>query len=76
MGRACSTHREKWHTYEILVGKLERKRQLGRARCMWEDNIKICVREIGCGDMGWIRLAQNRNPRKAFVNTVMYVRVP
>jgi hypothetical protein len=28
-------------------GVKEGKRQLGRPRCRWEDNIKIDVREIG-----------------------------
>jgi hypothetical protein len=29
--------------YRVLVGKLERKRPLGRLRCRWEDNIKIDI---------------------------------
>jgi hypothetical protein len=47
MVRACSTHGEKQNAYRILVGKPERKRQLGRPRHGWEDNIKIYLREIG-----------------------------
>jgi hypothetical protein len=31
----------------ILVGKPEGKRQLGRPRRRWVDNIKIDLREIG-----------------------------
>jgi hypothetical protein len=30
-----------------LVGKPERRRQLGRPRCRWDDNLKIFVQEIG-----------------------------
>jgi hypothetical protein len=30
----------------ILVGKPEGKRPLGRPRCMWEDSIKMDLREI------------------------------
>jgi hypothetical protein len=30
----------------FLVGNPEGKRQLGRARCRWEDYIKIYLREI------------------------------
>jgi hypothetical protein len=30
-------------------------------RCRWEDNIKICLREIGWGGMDWIDLGQDRN---------------
>jgi hypothetical protein len=31
------------------VGKPEGKRPLGGPRCEWEDNIKMDLREIGCG---------------------------
>jgi len=33
--------------YKILVGKNEGKRQFGRPRRRWEDNIRINRREIG-----------------------------
>jgi hypothetical protein len=32
---------------EILVGKFEVERQLGRSRRRWEDNIRMDLREIG-----------------------------
>jgi hypothetical protein len=35
--------------YRILVGKPEGKRQLGRPKRRWEDNIKMNLREVGCG---------------------------
>jgi hypothetical protein len=47
MGRACSTHGEKRNAYMVLVGKLERKRPLGRYRRRCQDNIRMCRREIG-----------------------------
>jgi hypothetical protein len=37
--------------YNILVGRPEGRRPLGRPRCRWEDNIKINLREIGFGDV-------------------------
>jgi hypothetical protein len=37
------------NAYRVLVGKPEGRRQLGRPRHRWEDNIKICHREIGRG---------------------------
>jgi hypothetical protein len=49
------------NAYRILLGKPEGKRPLGRHRCMWEDNIKIDLREIGWGGMDWIDLAQDRD---------------
>jgi hypothetical protein len=35
------------NAYSILVGKSEGKRQLGRPRCRWEDNIRKDLREKG-----------------------------
>jgi hypothetical protein len=35
------------NAYRILVGKPEGKRQLGRPRRRWVDNIKIDLREMG-----------------------------
>jgi hypothetical protein len=60
--------------YNILVGRPEGRRPLGRRRRRWEDNIKI--REIGFGDVNWIHLVQNRDRLRAFVNTVMNLRDP
>jgi len=37
--------------YINLVGKPEGKRQLGRQRHRWEDNIKMDLQEVGCGGM-------------------------
>jgi hypothetical protein len=49
MCRACSTNGEKRNAYRILVGKPEGKRQLGRQRRRWVDNIRKNLRDI----MGW-----------------------
>jgi hypothetical protein len=59
MGRAYNTHGEQRDAYRILVGKPERKKRLGRPRHMWEDNIKMYLRDVGCGAMDWIDLAQD-----------------
>jgi hypothetical protein len=37
------------NSYKILVGNPEGKRQLGRRRHMWEDNIRIDLRKKGYG---------------------------
>jgi hypothetical protein len=58
------------------VGKPEGKRQLGRSRRRWEDNIKMDLQEMGCGDIGWIDLAQDRDRCRALVNVVINIRVP
>jgi hypothetical protein len=38
------------------VGKPERKRILGRPRCRWEDNIKMDLQEVECGEGVWTGL--------------------
>jgi hypothetical protein len=46
--------------YRVLVGNPERMRPLRRARRRWEDNMKLDLQEVLCGDMEWIDLAQDR----------------
>ena len=46
--------------YRVLVGKPEGRRQLGRPRRRWVDNIRMDLQEMGCGYMDWIGLAQDR----------------
>jgi len=58
------------------VGKPEGMRSLGRPRRRWEDNIKMGLKEVGCGGMDWIELAQDRDWWRARVNAVMNLRVP
>jgi len=58
------------------VGKPEGKRQFGRPRRKWEDNIKIDLQDVGCESMDWIDLAQNRYRGRELVNEVMNLRVP
>jgi len=62
--------------YRGLVGKSERRRQLGRPRRRWEDNIKMGLEEVGCRGMDWIKLAQDRDRWRALVNAVMNLRFP
>jgi hypothetical protein len=62
--------------YRVLIGKPAGKRPLGRPRRRWEDNIKMDLREKGIDGANWIRLAQDRVQWRAFVNTVMNLRVP
>jgi hypothetical protein len=62
--------------YRVLAGKPEEKRPLGRPRRRWEDNIKVDFPEVGCEDIYWIELAQDRNRWRALVNAVLNLRVP
>jgi hypothetical protein len=47
MGRECSMHGGKMIAYMVLVQKPDGKRQLGRPRRRWGDNIKKDIRETG-----------------------------
>jgi hypothetical protein len=58
---------EKRNVYTLLIGKLEGKRQLGRPRRRWIDNIKMGV--------DWLGLAQDRDKWRALVNAIMNLRV-
>jgi hypothetical protein len=51
---------EKRNLYRLFVGKPEGKRQLGRPRRRWIDNIKIDLLEIGSSVVDWIGLVQDR----------------
>jgi len=62
--------------YRVLVGKPEEKRPLGRPRCRWVDNIRLDLQEVGCGDMDWIGLAEDRDRWRTLVSAVMNLRIP
>jgi hypothetical protein len=66
---------EKRNTYRSLRGKPEGRRPLARQRHRWMDNIRTALREIGCGGVDWIGLAQARDKWRALVNAVMNLRV-
>jgi len=71
-----------WHVwvrrgvYRVLVGKPEGKRSLGRPKRRWVDNIRTDLQEVGCGYMGWIGLAQDRDRWRTLVSAVMNLGVP
>jgi len=62
--------------YRVLVGKPEGRRPLGRPSRRWMDNIRMDLQVVGCGDMDWIGLAQDRDRWRTLVSAVMNLRVP
>jgi hypothetical protein len=53
VGGTCGVHAK---VYEVLAGKSEGKRTLGRLRRRSEYGIKIDLREIGWGGFTWRRI--------------------
>jgi hypothetical protein len=59
----------------MRIGYWWKSQKESRPRHRWVGNIKIDLREIGWDDIDWIDLAQDRDKRRALVNTVMKFRV-
>jgi len=62
--------------HRVLLGKPEGRRPLRRPRHRWVDNIRMDFQEVGCGYMGWIGLAQDRDRWRTLVSAAMNLRVP
>jgi len=62
--------------YRFLVGKPEGRRPLGRPRPRCVDNIRMDLQEVGCVNMDWIGLAQDRDRWRTLVSAEMKFRVP
>jgi hypothetical protein len=54
----------------------EGRRPLVRHRRRWKDNIRMDLREVGCGSVDWMELAQDRDRWLALVSAVMNLRFP
>jgi hypothetical protein len=67
---------ERRGVYRVLVGKPGGNRPLGRPRLRWEDNIKMDLHEVRCGDMDRITLTQDRGRWRTLVIAVVNLRVP
>jgi len=71
MGRAYGMHGEEERWIQGFGEDPE-----GRPRRRWENNIKVDLKEVGCGGMDWIKVAQDRDRWQALVNAVMNLQVP
>jgi hypothetical protein len=58
--------------YRVVVCKTEGR----RPRHIWENNIKMDLQEVGCSNMDWIELVQDRDRWQALVNAVLNICVP
>jgi len=62
--------------YRVLVGKPKGNKPLGRPRRRWVNNIRMDLQDVGCGYMGWIGLAQDKDRWRTLLSAVMNLRVP
>ena len=74
--RTCVAYGWGEGVYRVLVGKAEGRRPPWRHRRRWVDNIRMDLREVGCGYMDWIGLAQDRDRWWTLVSAVTKLRVP
>jgi hypothetical protein len=74
MGRACGMYGRKERRVQGFGGKAQEERPLGRTRSIWEDGIKMDLREIGWvgegGELERIHLDQDWDRWRALVNAV------
>ena len=57
MDWACITYGGEERRIKVFGVKPEGKRPLGRTRRKWENNIKMDLQEVGCGDIKLDRAA-------------------
>ena len=60
MGRYCSQNGGSRSAFKILIGKLNRKKPLGRPRRRSEENIRMHLKEMDVNTRNWVDSAQNR----------------
>jgi hypothetical protein len=76
MGKVCYKNEgEIKNAHNILVGRSEGKRPLGRPEHRWDGNIKTDQKANGWEGMGWIHLAQGGDLWRTVVKTVN-LRIP
>jgi hypothetical protein len=76
MGRECGTHGIYIYiyirnAYNILVGKPEGKRPIGRPGRRWENDVRIDLKEISWGGSEWIHLTQDREKWRTVVLSLL-----
>jgi hypothetical protein len=59
-----------------VVGNRDRKKQLGRPTCRWEDNITMHLEEAGWEGVDWIPMAHDMDKGRNLVNRVVSFLVP
>jgi hypothetical protein len=66
------SRRIKWAGHVARMGKMRNAEKTTRVtRHIWEDNMQIDLRETEMEGVDWIHLAQDKDRRRALVNTAM-----
>jgi hypothetical protein len=60
MNCACNSHGRGKKDIQNFSRNSEEKSSLGSTWCRWENNIKMGLNEIECGDVDFIQLSQNK----------------
>jgi hypothetical protein len=55
-------HGRREESVQGFGGKSRMKKTTWKTRCRWDDGIRMDLREIACGSVEWIQLAQGRGP--------------
>jgi hypothetical protein len=63
------------NSYNHVVGNTEGNIPVVRHSYIWENNIKIHLKEKICEDLDWIHMGEDRD-QWSFMNTVMNLSVP
>ena len=74
--RTCRAYGKSRNAYRVLVGSSEGRTLLGMPRRRWEDNIMLDLKEVGRDSGEWIDLDEDRDQWRAYVRTIMNLRVP
>jgi hypothetical protein len=61
--------------FNILTGKPTGKRTLGSPRRIWEDNIRMDLKDIGVNTRIWVGSARDRDYCLALVNIARNLRI-
>jgi len=66
----------RWLGHVVHMGEMKNTYKSRKAKCKWEDNIKIYLKEIGCEGVDWNQVAQNRVQWQAVVNVILNLWIP
>ena len=75
MGGTCGTHGGEERYIQGFSEETWGKETIRKTRAQWDGN-EMDIKEVGCGGMDWIYLAEDMGRWRALVNAVMNLRVP